>query len=60
MWCNPLTYCVEAVRAMFYTDVSKVTGGWHPSLWLSTGVVVAFAVVMFAASVALANRRREP
>jgi ABC-2 type transport system permease protein len=59
MWCNPLTYCVEAVRSMFYPNVAAVTGGGHPSLLLSLAVVIAFGAATFAASVALANRRRE-
>ena len=58
MWCNPLTYCVEAVRAMFYSDVSAVTGGGTPacrSLWRDRCVRGRDVCGLGR----LANRRRE-
>jgi ABC-2 type transport system permease protein len=53
MRANPLTYGVEALRGLLF----PASAADFP-VWLAVAVLGGFAVVMFAISFALANRRR--
>src|SRR5438552_11022070 len=56
MLANPLTYGVEALRvALFKSSEATSTGLSVP---LSLGILAAFSVLMFAAALLMASRRR--
>ena len=56
MLANPLTYGVEALRAALFKSSEATSTGL--SVPLSLGILAAFSVLMFAAALLMASRRR--
>lgn len=54
---NPLTYGVAALRRLLYSGVPDAVPASIPSLTISWSVTIVFALVMFAASIAVARKR---
>jgi ABC-2 type transport system permease protein len=53
---NPLTYGVEALRAALFSGMATTSTGL--SVALSLGILAAFSLLMFAAALVMASRRR--
>jgi ABC-2 type transport system permease protein len=56
MRLNPLTYCVAGVRR-YWTAAELPSGYYQPSLAVSWAVSLLFAMLLFLAAMAIANRR---
>jgi ABC-2 type transport system permease protein len=59
MMCNPLTYGLAGIRHAMLMANGASDGLTGPGLWVSFGVSVAFAAVLFALAGAIARRNAE-
>lgn len=53
---NPMTYCVALLRRAIYLDATVPPGGPTPSVGLSLGVTLAFAIIMCSLSIVAVNK----